>query len=98
MVTKVCIHPVRYGSRGLRWNAMLDEELICSGVIDPEHSAARALLARGITGAMEIWHAGKVYPSATWPIEATAGRRAFEGDKHGPRIGKWTPYLSTENE
>ena len=52
-MTVVVLSPARPG----RYDVRLCEEVIVRGSRDPEHDAARALLARGITGPMTTMRA-----------------------------------------
>ena len=49
---KVFIELIGYGARGNRYRVLHDGIVIVEHTRDPEHDAARALLALGITGAM----------------------------------------------
>ncbi len=54
---------------------------------DPEHSACRALLAKGITGKARFMRDGK--PSLIMDIEKAAQYRVQDKGRHGPRFVKY---------
>jgi hypothetical protein len=62
-----------------------DELLVVSR--DPEHSACRALLAKGITGKARFMRDGK--PSLIMDIEKAAQYRVQDKGRHGPRFVKY---------
>ena len=58
---------------------------------NPEFEACRALVARGITGRMEVWRAGKAHADMIVPsIEEAAGWTVVEND-NGPVFKRWEP-------
>ena len=60
---------------------------------NPEFEACRALVARGITGRLETWCAGKTHPGLIFPdIEEGARWTVVENDKEGPAIKRWEPF------
>jgi hypothetical protein len=87
-----------YTTRGPRWQATLDGEIIVASSADPEHDAARALLDRGITGTMAVRHKGAGFTASAWDIEAAAGRRAFDSQFGPSATRKWVPFerMATE--
>ena len=81
---------LRPGIRPGRFDALADGEAIVSGSRDPEHAAARALVARGITGQMVTRWLGSAHLS-TRPrdIEAVARHFISEEGTNGLRHRKW---------
>jgi hypothetical protein len=81
-----------------RWRVVWRGEEIVASTRDPEHAAARALVARGVTGRMVSYVDGR--RSMLWPsIEKAAGRGVVEKANGGtPRVGKWTPHPRTEKD
>ena len=67
-MTVVVLSPARPG----RYDVRLCEEVIVRGSRDPEHDAARALLARGITGPMTTMRANGMVCMHFASIEKTA--------------------------
>ena len=73
--------------RGRKWNVEFDGELIVENSKDPECDTARALLARGITGKVEVIDAdtgmlGSPSTSRSYPSSK------IEEGPHGPRFVK----------
>ena len=81
----------RGGNSGYCYDATFNGEQVVTDSTDPEHDLARALLAKGVTGVIEIVEAesGKartfvnVVPAAKWSI--------FEGQRQLGR-GRWKPF------
>jgi hypothetical protein len=83
-MTSVTLHPLHKG----RYRASLSGVLLVESSRDPEHDAARTLLARGITGRMTtIGLDGK--PRMHFDIETAARQQAVEGNS-GPKIVSWS--------
>jgi hypothetical protein len=59
---------------------------------DPEFEACRALLARGITGKLEIWRLGGTYPALILDVEKAAKLTVEESDTVSVRIVPWKPF------
>jgi hypothetical protein len=68
---------------------LLDGELIVTGSTDPETDLARALLARGIVGVLELLDAVTGKPRTIIHIENAAKIRTAEDRNRGPRFVKW---------
>ena len=86
------LHPRwRGGNGGYCYDVTYDGEQVVTGSHDPEHDLARALLAKGVTGLVEIVEADSnkartfvnVVPAAKWSI--------FEGQRQLGR-GRWRPF------
>ena len=81
----------RGGNTGYLYDVTFAGEQVVAGSHDPEHDLARALLAKGVTGLVEVVKAesGKartfvnVVPAAKWSI--------FEGQRQLGR-GRWKPF------
>ena len=83
MTTEIVLMPVtpeRYAVR-------LGDVVIVDSSRDPEHAAARALLARGITGRMTTLDASG-NPRMHFDIETAAGHSVTEGDR-GLQLQRW---------
>jgi hypothetical protein len=74
-----------------RWSVAYAGAVIVASSPDPEHDAARALLALGLTGRMETWSEGRTSPRVIGDIERMAGFRMTEEDQQGLRRVKWRP-------
>lgn len=89
--TRVLIEPIgRTGRYAVRLAATL--EVIVGSSRDPEHEAARALLARGVSGRLETWRIGASAPAMLLDVEQAAGRVTEENAARGPRPRAWTAY------
>jgi hypothetical protein len=95
-MTEIVINPVSLGHTGQRWEARLGDEVIVKSSRDPEHDAARVLLARGITGRMTTVGADGV-PRMSFVIEKTAPFSLREVDR-GMSIARWAPYTGNRDE
>jgi hypothetical protein len=73
-----------------RYSASLGDEVIVKNHRDPEHAAARVLLARGITGRMTtVGVDGK--PRMHFDIEKAAPWTVREDDV-GMQLVRWKPF------
>jgi hypothetical protein len=80
------------GERGQRYRVKYQGAILVHETWCPELDAARALLARGIVGRLEIWRSGKCYPDMLIPdIANAAGLSVEENEKWGPRFTRWRP-------
>jgi hypothetical protein len=52
-------------------------------------------LAEGVTGRLEVWRPRAAHPAMWLDIEKAAEVTVLEGDRQGPRFGKWTPAPTT---
>lgn len=75
---------------GQRWQVTIDGQILIDRARDPEHEAARLLLARGLTGRMLTYVGGR--PSMILSIEAAAGFTIIEGSATSLRRTKWQPF------
>jgi hypothetical protein len=94
-LTDVLLRPLACGRRGQKYAVLWHGELIVSASLDPEHDAARALLARGITGTMRtVDKAGAV--RVLLDVQKAAKLTVREDDA-GLRIVKWRPFPSARS-
>lgn len=87
---RLTLEASRTGSRQMYTAWFRGEELLTSA--DPEHAAARELLARGFTGRLETWWRHTGAPAMRFDIETAARFKAAEGVKAGPILRKWVPF------
>lgn len=93
-MTQVELRSVWIGQKtGYVWDVLLNGEEIVHHSADPEHDAARALLARGLTGPFETIRDGVVVLRFK-DIEATARYRTGETKNGGPRTQRWEAFPS----
>jgi hypothetical protein len=90
-VTRIDIEPTETrGERGQRYRVHHAGEVLTEETWCPEYDAARALVAKGIAGRVEIWRDGKA--ASTMDIEGAAESTIVENANTGPRLGKWVPF------
>jgi hypothetical protein len=80
------------GERGQYYRVYFEGAVLLDETWNPEFEGCRALVARGITGRMEVWRAGKAHADMLVPDIAEAARwTVVENDKEGPVIKRWEP-------
>jgi hypothetical protein len=90
-VTHIDIEPTTIrGERGPRYRVLYAGKVLIEDAWCPEYDAARALLARGITGRAEVWRAGRAV--SAMDIEGAAKLTIVENTNAGPRVGPWMPF------
>ena len=92
-VHEVVVAKVGMGGRGAWYRVMYLGEVLIERCRDPGHDAARALLARGITGTLNTRWEGSPHVALTMGIEWAATRRTAETATVGPRTVAWTPTI-----
>ena len=88
-MTVVVLSPARPD----RYDVQLDDEVVVRGSRDPEHDAARALLARGIVGPMTTTRANGVPCMYFASIEDTARLTVMETAK-GFEVRRWKAFAA----
>ena len=90
---KVTLQPIWVGGAryGYLYDVKLDGQTIVSRSRDPEYDAARALLARGLTGRFETIDATTGKPRMRFDIEKAARLCVVEEDGRRPRLRRWSP-------
>ena len=91
---RIVIEPATIrGERGQYYRVYFQDSVLLEDTWNPEFEACRALVARGVTGRLEVWRAGATYPGLVFPdIEVGARWTVVENDKDGPIIKRWVPY------
>ena len=74
---------------GPKFHSRFQGELICTSV-QPLTDSARILKARGVKGAIQMWHENSLFPSMTLQIEIAAGLTIQEGNR-GLTLAKYKP-------
>lgn len=67
-------------------------ETLVEGRRNPIFDACRALLARGITGRLEVWRQGKTSADMQLDIERGAGLAICETATESLRVVPWRPW------
>ena len=80
---RIVIEPTTIrGDQGQYYRVRYEDEVLIEETWNPELEACRALIARGITGRMEVWRAGKAHADIIVPsIEEAARWSVVENDK-----------------
>lgn len=95
-ITRVTLERIGSGARGDRWRVThAGGVVLVDSSRDPEHYACRALLALGVTGTVETWHAGAKHAAMRIDIEHGAGRSVSESQT-GLRNRRWVPFEHAE--
>src|SRR6516162_4720328 len=71
--TRVELEPIGLTEQGQRYRVMYAGETLVEGRRNPIFDACRALLARGITGRLEVWRQGRASADMQLNIEKGAG-------------------------
>jgi len=80
---------------GYVYQVGVGDDLIVVGSVDPEHDAARALLARGITGHCQFVDARTGLPRISFDIETSARFRMSEEARSGLRLRHHHSYTDS---
>jgi hypothetical protein len=92
MVTRVFIELTSYGQAGARYRVTTEAgRVLVASSRTPALDAARALLAEGVTGRLQVWRPSGTSPAMNVDIERAATLTVLEGDRQGPRFGAWKP-------
>jgi hypothetical protein len=92
MIHRVYIEPISLTDRGHRYRVTYADNLLIENTRNPEYDACRVLLAKGITGRLEVWRAGTTFPASSIDIERGAGWTISETEEHGPRLVRWRRF------
>jgi hypothetical protein len=61
---------------------------------EPVYSSCRALVARGLTGKLEVWGGEPYARGIVKDIEKGAKLTIVENENEGPRLGRYKPWTS----
>ena len=90
-ISRIYLEPVSLSDRGQRYRVIHDGLTLIASSRNPEFDSARALLAKGITGQLEVWHNGAAFYAMRVDIAEAAGLTVEESDRIGPRFARWRP-------
>jgi hypothetical protein len=90
--TRVDLEPIGLTEQGQRYRLTYAGETIVEGRRNPVFDACRALLARGITGRLEVWRRGKASADMQLDIERGAGLAICETATVSLRVVPWLPW------
>ena len=94
---RICIEATGLGGRGQRYRVTHNGVTLIESTKNPEFDSARALLARGIVGQVEVWRHGASFPAMRLDIEKAAKLTIEDGDRSGPRFTRWQPRSEDAN-
>jgi hypothetical protein len=94
---RIWIEATGLGGRGQRYRVTHNGVTLIESTRNPEFESARALLAQGIVGQVEVWRHGAISPAMQFGIENTAKLTIEEGDRTGPRFVPWYPRSEEAN-
>ena len=87
--------------RGQFYNALLGSpngEQIVTDSFDVEFAACRALVARGVTGSLEVWHTGSEFAALRIrDIAKAASLTVREDERLVPSVVKYRPFPKKGN-
>jgi hypothetical protein len=90
------LHPHFAGGRsGYLYSVISDGELLVSRSRDPEFDAARALLAKGITGKLTLLDGRTGKPRTIIDIEKAADLTVREESRNGLRVRRVNPAIAS---
>ena len=91
MITRIVIEPTGVrGERGCHYRVLYGGEIMIWDTWNPEFDAARALVALGVTGKVEVLREGKV--ASTMDIEGAAKLTIAENAQAGPKVTRHVPF------
>ena len=93
MIHRIIIEPTTIrGERGQYYRVHYEGAPLIDETWNPEFEACRVLLARGITGRLEVWRVGRDHPDMLVRDIAKAAKwTVVENESHGPRFVRWKP-------
>lgn len=86
---RIWIEAIGLGGRGQRYRVTHQGATLIESTRNPEFDSARALLAQGIVGEVEVWRHGAISPAMRFNVENAAKLTIEEGDRTGPRFVPW---------
>jgi hypothetical protein len=89
---RVELEPIGLTEHGRRYRVIYAGETLVEGRRNPIFDACRALLARGITGRLEVWRRGKTSADMHLDIERGAGLAICETATESPGLVQWRPW------
>jgi hypothetical protein len=89
---RIEIERTHYTSTGARYRVTYLAETLIESARDPAFEACRALLARGIVGALVTYSPGSSVPRVRVDIEQGAKLMTIDNANDGPRFGRYRPH------
>ena len=88
---RIDVQVVRYGVRGPVYRVKYADEVLISACRCPLLDSCRALLARGITGRLELWRVGKATFDVACEVQVGAQYTVVESETESVRLARWSP-------
>jgi hypothetical protein len=92
MIHRIYIEPTTLGHRGHRYRVTYADSLLIESTRNPEYDACRALMAKRITGRLEVWRVGTTFAASSIDIERGAGWTVSETEERSLRLVSWQPF------
>ena len=93
LIHRIYIEPTTIrGERGQHYRVHYQGAVLIDDAWNPEFEACRALLARGITGRLEVWRPGGTFPGSILDIAKAARLTVEESATVSARIVSWAPF------
>jgi hypothetical protein len=89
--TRVELEPIGLTENGRRYRVIYAGKILVEGRRNPIFDACRALLARGITGPLEVWRRGRTRADMQLDIERGAGLAIWESATQSLQLAPWRP-------
>jgi hypothetical protein len=88
---RIEVQVVRYGTRGPVYRVTYAGDVLIKGCRCPLLDSCRALLARGISGRLELWRPGKATFDAACDVQVGAQHTIIETETESLRLARWSP-------
>jgi hypothetical protein len=88
---RIEVQIISYGARGPAYRVMYGGGVLIEACRCPLFDSCRALLARGVTGRLELWRAGKTTFDAACDIQVGAQYTVIESETESVRLVRWSP-------
>src|SRR5262245_7464646 len=95
---RISIEATGLGGRGQRYRVTHNGVPLIESTKNPEFDSARALLARGIVGQVEVWRHGVSFPASRFDVRRAANVTVSETDRDGLRITRWQPATKEDDQ
>jgi hypothetical protein len=87
----VIIQPTKLGSRGQLYSVSFEGQTLIPQTRTPGYDACRALLAKGVTGRLDVYRGD----SLAFSIPAEGAKWTITEDDRGIRRTRWKPHPQT---
>jgi hypothetical protein len=91
LTLRIEVQVIRFAVRGPVYRVMYADEVLIGACRCPLLDSCRALLARGITGRLELWRAGKATFDAACDVQIGAQYTIIESETESLRLARWSP-------